>query len=68
MTIEGNIAMTTKEGTEVAIGQHWRQEDGYLCKVVGFGQNGWPFVRHVNAQQGGWLVNPGWFGHWTRTR
>lgn len=55
--------MTTPD---ISIGQRWRQTDGYLCRVVGFQPNGWPFVRHINAKQGGHAVNPAWFKEWER--
>lgn len=49
-----------------AIGTRWRQTDGYLCVVVGLSENGWPWVRHPNAKQGGHIVNPAWFSEWAR--
>lgn len=52
----------------VEVGQHWRDEDGYLMRVVGFAENGWPYVRHPNAKRGGSMVNPAWFKVWTRVR
>lgn len=44
-----------------AIGQRWRTEDGYLVRVIAINNKGWPFVRHVNAKQGGMNINPAWF-------
>lgn len=55
---------------DVKIGQLWRQTDGYLCRVVGFQANGWPWVRHPNANRpgSGHAVNPAWFAHWDLVR
>ena len=62
-------AITTAEGVRVAVGQHWRQDDGYLCRVVGFASHGWPAVRHVNAKYApSSMVNPAWFARWTLTK
>lgn len=53
-------------GVKVEIGQRWRQDDGYLCDVVGFSKRGWPLVRHPNAKGPGNAhpVNPKWFDRW----
>jgi hypothetical protein len=67
-TMRGQMAMDT-DGETVKVGQHWRDDlDGYVVRVVGFAENGWPVVRHVNARQGGHMVNPAWFGKWTKTK
>lgn len=54
--------------TVAKVGQRWRQTDGYLCDVVGFAENGWPWVRHPNAKSGGHMVNPAWFAQWELIR
>lgn len=54
--------------SNVEVGQVWREDDGYLVRVVGFDSRGWPFVRHINAKSGGSSVNPAWFGEWERIR
>lgn len=55
--------------TALKVGQHWRGDDNYVIRIVGFAKsNGWPIVRHVNAKQGGWMVNPAWFELWTCTK
>lgn len=44
----------------LAIGQIWKQER-YVARIVSLDERGWPWVRHVNAKQGGMLVRPEWF-------
>lgn len=58
----------TQNTPAVSVGQRWRQTDGYLCDVIAFCDNGWPWVRHPNAKQGGHMVNPAWFGQWELVR
>jgi hypothetical protein len=66
--IPGQLSMSDVQTPRA--GQHWRDLDGYVVRIVGFSsRSGWPIVRHVNARQGGWEVNPAWFTNgWTLTK
>lgn len=50
------------------IGSVWRQDDGYLCKIVGHDDKGWPYVRHYSTGCTTWNVNPAWFETWEHVK
>ncbi len=52
--------------TETPVGSIWRQEDGYLVRVVVV-KDGWVWVRAANGRGRAWQVQPAWFAEWERT-
>ncbi len=52
--------------TETPVGSIWRQEDGYLVRVVLI-QDDWIWVKAANGRGNAWQVKPAWFPLWERT-